>query len=381
MMRALPVDLAEFPDSDAAATANPAVQLVRWHRWGDNWTLSDDDEQSRDLDAMLVFDTDSPVRPIVQKGLDQARARAAARARTLKNAGWHVAKVRLICSGRVLRITGDAPPGEVGFSLHRSLGFPYVTAPMVLYIMRVASGLNDEVAWPPELLEQPAVRMQTKLRMYGQLDRIPYQDPNICVFDALPVKMPLVERRKSDLRWVVENGLNPEEPQMTAMELRRRQALCVDQQTELEFWFASKNEQDVELAQRHLEYGLILLGLQPPPVVEEPEPEPEQDQQQPSDASDDTPTDENLPPTEISPDIATITVSVPTVQYLPNNGKVVVMFMPPGGRDPMKAEEHINGIVMPDDLRKRLKKKKVVQQVLVDVEAVGNSWKIRGLKQ
>ena len=82
---------------------------------------------------------------------------------------------------------------------------------------------------------------------------------------------------------------------------------------------------------------------------------------------------ENAPPTEISPDIATITVSVPTVQYLSNNGKVVVMFMPPGGRDPMKAEEHINGIVMPDELRKRLKKKKVVPQVLVDVEAVGNS--------
>jgi len=47
----------------------------------------------------------------------------------------------------------------------------------------------------------------------------------------------------------------------------------------------------------------------------------------------------------------------------------------------MKAEEHINGIVMPDDLRKRLKKKKVITQVRVEVEAVGNSWKIRGLQQ
>ena len=69
MTRALPVDLGSIPDSEAAAAANPGLHLVRWHRWGDGWTLSDDDEQTRDLDAMLVFDTDSPARSSLQKGL------------------------------------------------------------------------------------------------------------------------------------------------------------------------------------------------------------------------------------------------------------------------------------------------------------------------
>ena len=115
-------------------------------------------------------------------------------------------------------------------------------------------------------------------------------------------------------------------------------------------------------------------------MVEEPEPEPETQESEANDDEEEI-SPENMPSTEISPDVAIITVAVPTVQYLPNNGRVVVMFLPPGGRDHMKAEEHINGIVMPDDLRKRLKKKKVITQVRVEVEAVGNSWKIRGLQQ
>jgi len=204
------------------------------------------------------------------------------------------------------------------------------------------------------------------------------------VFDALPVKVPAVERRKSDLRWVVANGLEPEEPPMTATELRRRQTLCVDTQTQLEFWIAAPNHEKLELAQRHLEYGLILLGLQAPPVVEEPAPvamasDRPDPQEEELDASSEELAPENLPPTEIAPDVNTITVHVPTVRYQPNDAHVVVMFMPPGGRDPMKAEEHINGIVIPDDLRKRLRKKKVLTQVQVEVEAVGNSWKIRGI--
>lgn len=383
MTRALPVDLGALPDSEAAAAANPGMHLVRWHRWGDGWTLDDDDEQSRDLDAMVVFDTESPVRNVLQRGLEQLRARAAGRSRALKARGFQVAKVRLACSGRVLRITGDAPPGEVGFTLHRSLGVPYMTAPMVRYVMRVAADQADDQAWPEEVADQAASRRHLKHELYGPRENEAAEGAGVLVFDAFPVKTPLVERRKSDLRWVIANGLHPEEPAMTATELRRRQALCVDLDTELEFWIASMDAEKLALAQRHLEYGMILLGLQLPPVVEEPAPEPEQavasENGEEEEGEELSP--ENLPPTEISPDVATITISVPTIQYLPNNGRVVVMFMPPGGRDPMKAEEHINGIVMSDDLRKRLKKKKVIQQVRVEVEAVGNSWKIRGLQQ
>ncbi len=115
-----------------------------------------------------------------------------------------------------------------------------------------------------------------------------------------------------------------------------------------------------------------------PQPTPEPTPEPEAEQEAVAEADKEV-LPEDLPPTEIAADVATITIPVPTVQYQPNNGHVVVMFKPPDGRDPMKAEEHINGIVMPDDLRKRLKKKKLLAQVQVKVEAVGNSWKIRGI--
>jgi len=383
MTRALPVDLGTIPDSEAAAAANPGLHLVRWHRWGDDWTLGDDDEQSRDLDAMLVFDTESPVRSVLQKGLEQLRARAAGRSRALKARGFQVAKARLACSGRVLRVTGDAPPGEVGLTLHRSLGLPYMTAPMIRYIMRTAADQADEQAWPEDIADKATARRHLKHELYGPIDDEAADGGNVLVFDALPIKVPVVERRKSDLRWVVANGLTPEEPPMTATELRRRQALCVDPATELEFWVAAPDAEKLELALRHLEYGLILLGLQLPPVVEEePEPVPaEQAVAENADALGEEIAPEDMPPTEISPDVATITIPVPTVQYQPNNGRVVVMFLPPGGRDAMKAEEHINGIVMPDDLRKRLKKKKVLAQVQVEVEAVGNSWKIRGIHQ
>ncbi|HQK17462.1 MAG TPA: hypothetical protein PLJ27_08405, partial [Polyangiaceae bacterium] len=95
MTRALPVDLGNLPDSEGAAAANPSLQLVRWHQWGNNWSLDDDQEQSRDLDAMVVFDTDSSVRNVLQKGLEQLRARAAGRARALKARGLQVLKLRL----------------------------------------------------------------------------------------------------------------------------------------------------------------------------------------------------------------------------------------------------------------------------------------------
>jgi CRISPR/Cas system CMR subunit Cmr6 (Cas7 group RAMP superfamily) len=381
MTRALPVDLGTIPETEAAAAANPGLRLVRWHRWGNGWSLDDDNEQSRDLDAMLMFDTDSPVRSSLQRGLEQVRARAAGRARALKARGFQVLKVRLACSGRVLRITGDAPPGEVGLTLHRSLGIPYMTAPMVRFVMRLAALQADEQAWPATLLEQPADRQRIEQELYPALAGETFDASGLILFDAFPVKVPLVERRKSDLRWVVANGLHPEEPPMTASELRRRQALCVDLDTEMEFWIAGRDAERLEIAQRHLEYGLILLGLQMPPVVEEPEPVVDPAAAALDEEAAEEISPENQPPTEISPDVATITVAVPTIQYLPNNGRVVVMFLPPGGRDAMKAEEHINGIVMPDDLRKRLKKKKVIAQVRVEVEAVGNSWKIRGIQQ
>jgi hypothetical protein len=393
MSRALPLDLGAFPESEGSSAANPSLHLIRWHRWGDDWSLSDDEEQNRDLDAMLVFDTDSPARPLLQKALQKAHKRMAARAKAIRAMGLCVERFRLVCSGRVLRLTGDAPPGEVGMTLHRSLGFPIVPASMVRYVMRVAAEQVDEAAWPEDIAANAPARRHLLLTMYGPRSQEETTGGSLVVFDGLPVDLPAVERRKSDLRWTVANGLNPEEQQLTPMELRRRQALCVDPSTEVDFWIAAPDDEQLAHAARHIELGLLLHGLQLRPVVEEvvEEPVPVVEAQlgpdgEPLDEhaagaeglAEDVPA-ENLPPTEVPADVTTITVAVPIVQYLPNNARVVVMFLPPGGRDSMKAEEHINGIAMTEDLRKRLKKKKSLSQVLVDVEAVGNSWKIRGI--
>ena len=393
MNRALPLDLGACSESEGASAANPSLHLIRWHRWGDDWSLSDDEEQNRDLDAMLVFDTESPARPLLQKALQKSHKRMAARAKAIRAMGMQIERFRLVCSGRVLRLTGDAPPGEVGMTLHRSLGVPIVPASMVRYLMRIAAEQADESAWPEDIAANAPARRHLLLTMYGPRAQEETTGGALVVFDGLPVDVPAVERRKSDLRWIVANGLNPEEQQLTPMELRRRQALCVDPTTEVDFWIAAPDAEQLAHAARHLELGLVLHGLQFRPVVEEiiEEPEPVIEQELGPDgepvedgaaaaegAESDVPA-EDLPPTEVPDDVTTITVAVPIVQYLPNNGRVVVMFLPPGGRDAMKAEEHINGIAMTEDLRKRLKKKKALSQVLVDVEAVGNSWKIRGV--
>ncbi|MCU0691185.1 MAG: hypothetical protein MUF54_07285 [Polyangiaceae bacterium] len=398
MNRAVPLDLGSILESEGATYANPSLHLVKWHRWGDGWTLGDDDEQSRDLEAMVVLDADSPARGGFQKLLARARARIAERVQALRARGMHVRTLRITCSGRVLRLIGDAPPGEIGFTLHRSLGVPYLSAPTVRFLMRVASEQSDATAWPDDVADNAAARRHLCVKLYGPRKQEEANGASVMVLDAYPVEVPVVERRKSDLRWNVANGLRPEEGPLTAMELRRRQALCVGLGTEVEFYLASREPGDIDLAARHLEYGMQLLGLTKPPEepeIEEPTPqsvEPgpldvaghvlHQPEGEPFEAA--TPIAEpapaaDLPPTEVPAGVHTITVSVPTVQYLPNNGRVVVMFLPPGGRDPMKAEEHINGIAMTDELRTRLKKKKALVQVNVEVEAVGNSWKIRGV--
>ena len=108
-------------------------------------------------------------------------------------------------------MSGDAGPGEVGLTLHRSLGIPYMTAPMVRFIMRVAADQNDEQAWPSEI-DKASARRHLKHEMYGPSEAEADEGGGVLVFDALPVKVPAVERRKSDLRWIVANGLHPEEP-------------------------------------------------------------------------------------------------------------------------------------------------------------------------
>ena len=388
MTRALAQDLAKIPESEGAKFANPSLQLVRWSQWGTDWSLSDDTVQSRDLDAMIVFDTDSDIRPLLQASLDKTRARSQERALSLHEYGYEIRGLHMVCSGRVMRRVGDAQPGYVGLSLHRSLGVPYLPASVIRLLLRTAADQNEEYSWPEGTADTPEQRAELIAKWYGRVDQEASTGGEVIVFDALPVQVPVVERRKSDLRWDVANGLDPEEPAMTPSELRRRQALCVTPDTEFEFWLAGKNADELEHVIRHLEVGLQLLGLY---IVEElaPEDEPaepevegvaEDEPQEAAPASAKEPQDTGVaPPTEIPDDVEIITVRVPVVQYLPNNGRVEVMFMPPAGRDSMKAEEQLKAIVMEDSLRKRIKKKKQLVQVMVDVEPVGNSWKIRGV--
>ncbi len=381
MTRALPLDLAAVADSESAARANASLRLLRWSTWGEGWAVGAAEQEARDLDAMLALDADAPshaqLAALVAVRLERARVRAEA----LRAAGWNVASVRVECFGPVPALASDAAPGAMGFVFDRNLGLPTLPGPIIRKLLVLGA-------------QVPAANTDIDPAMLAELSRDLYGDEaRLVVFDAMPAAPPVMTQAARDPRW----AWGP-----SADGARTGAVVCVARGTEFEFWFASRDAKLAQLASSHIEAGLKSLGMAGPPpepeVIPEPEPEPvvepvveapahveqavEQRAAEPAvvEAVAEAPVAPEEPGlTEVPADVATITVRVPSAQYLPNNGRVFVMFVPPDGRDPMKAEEHITAIAMTDELRARFKKKKVLVQVSVDVEAVGNSWRIRGI--
>lgn len=381
MSRALPSDLAAVAESERSARGNASLRLLRWSAWSESWTLGPSEREARDLDAMIALDVDAPSRETLSSLLAARLQRAHARAEAMRAAGWTVTSVRVEAYGPVPALMAS-PASTSGFSFDRNLGIPWLAGSTVRSLLSVGATVPAEgTDVEPQLLASMA------RDLYGDEKRL-------VVFDALPVSPPALTQLRWDDRW----------GQVAQEELKGSPVICVGRGTEYEFWFASHDAKLASLAASHVEPGLKALGLAgplpEPEVIPEPEPEPEplaepaaeaeleQELAAAPEQAQEVPAE--LPPEELGPapsegpttvpeDVATITVRVPSAQYLPNNGRVFVMFVPPDGRDAMKAEEHITAIAMTDELRARLKKKKVLAQVNVDVEAVGNSWRIRGI--
>jgi len=383
MTRPLPLDLAAVAEAESSARANAALRLLHWSAWGEDWTFGPEQQEARDLDAMIALDVGSPARELLADLVVSRLARARARAETLRAAGSAVGSVRIECFGPILPLASGLAQHGIGFGFDRNLGLPRLSSKAVRAV--IAAGARV----PPEGVDGDVEALP------GSMAEDRYADPaKLVVFDAIPVTPPAITTMKWDKRWAPADEGTP------------ATVACVARGTEFEFWFASRDAALVDQAIAHLERGMKALGLAGPPpepeVIVQPEPEPE-----PVPAVEATPVLEEpatppeepaaaepvveaqvqepqVPPAEQGPttipeNVPTITVRVPSVQYLPNNGRVFVMFVPPDGRDPMKAEEHISAVAMTEELRARLKKKKVLIQVKADVEAVGNSWRLRGI--
>jgi|GEM_PF-694907 len=383
MTRPLPLDLAAVAEAESSSRANTALRLLHWSAWGEDWTFGPAQQEARDLDAMIALDVGSPARELLADLVVSRLARARARAETLRAFGKAVGSVRIECFGPILPLASGHVQHVVGFGFDRNLGLPCLSSQAVRAVIAVGARV------PPEGADGDSEALP------GSMAEEPYADAtNLVVFDAIPVTPPAITTTKWDKRWAPADEKTP------------TTVACVARGTEFEFWFASRDASLVDQAIAHLEPGMKALGLAGPPpepeVVVQPEPEPEpvpaveatpvvEEPAVPQDAATAAESvaeaqapEPQVPPAEQGPttipeNVPTITVRVPSVQYLPNNGRVFVMFVPPDGRDPMKAEEHISAVAMTEELRARLKKKKVLMQVKADVEAVGNSWRLRGI--
>ena len=385
MTRALPLDLAAVAESEGAVRANASLRLQHWATWGDGWTAGAAEKEAREIDALVSFESTGPLFPIVNRLAGQRQARARARAEVMRAAGWTVRKVRIDCCGPVLALLPGQGASCFGFSLDRNTGLPCMPASRLKRMLQAGIATTGS--------EDAAERAARNVRLYGECSGASWTTGAIVVFDALPVSLPSIVQMKWDARWA---------PQQLAARVT-----CISRPTEFEFWIAARDAADVTLAASEIDAVLKAAGLAgPPPVPEvivrpppppepvvvpppEPEPVPEEitagaveeaaSAPEPVVAVPPPPPPVEAGPTFIPEDVVTITVQVPTVTYLPNNSRVFLMFVPPGGRDAMKAEEHISTIAMTEEVRAKLKKKKVLLQAKVAVEAVGNSWRIRGI--
>lgn len=401
MTRPLPQDLGALAGAESAPrAANAALRMLHWAPFGDDFAFGAGEDEARERVAIDAFMPDSPARKFMDKRLARVLARDQERCELLERQGWVVRSVRMPCVAPVLPRATEAGSGKIGLVLHWLLGLPMMAPAVSRHLMRQAAAHAPQ-AWPEGSPTDERERQELVTRLYGT----DTQPGSVLVFDALCPQVPILARRPRDPRWETITGPVEQPTSLRFSDL----VLCASPGSEIEFRFAAKSEADAELAVHQIGIAMDMWGLTGRALVEEAPPAPppeeyaeeyveeqpaeyayeEEYAEQPYEAEEyqePLPEEEQYPPAPadagpapLPADVPTITVRVPTVQYLPNNGRVVVMFLPPGGRDAMKAEEHITAIYMPDELRARLKKKKSLAQVDVEVEAVGNSWKIRGL--
>jgi CRISPR type III-B/RAMP module RAMP protein Cmr6 len=416
MSRALPSDLAPVADSKGAAMANAGLRLLRWVDFDDQFEVPGDKRDAHLAAIVGHFGKASPTRPIVASILASYRARACARSDSLKSQGYGVRSLLMRCSARFLMSPMFGFASEWGLVLHRNLGVPYIPSASIKGLMRTAACSLDELAWPEHLRDQKA-RSRVIEKLYGsELGAKQISRASVTVFDAMPVDVPNIE---VDVVSPHMGGWNKWDGSGDAPAPRISEApellkfLAVAKGTEFEFVIAARDAEDLELANLHLEAALEWIGAgartasgfgaleNPDKIVEEvielpkPAPEPPKEVVAKVDAAVVHREEPVAKPVAVEPerpavpsepvilsaDTATgVVLQSISLQYQSNSGQVVVTFKPPSRSDAVRAQEHVNTVVMSEEVKMRLKKKKFLTNIFVEVIPVGNGWKLKSIQ-
>jgi CRISPR/Cas system CMR subunit Cmr6 (Cas7 group RAMP superfamily) len=334
--RALPADLLPVVDSRGPSVANPGLRVLRWLDWGDDFRLQEGDELQYLKLTVNLFKKQAKPDSVLSRELGRLQQRTADRIASLRAAGSHVQSLKAACAGRLRMIETEPSASDPGLLIHRNLGTPYVPAGAVRRL--IEAGL--------------AMGADNKARLSDE----------VTLFDAFPV---LVPRLESDM-IVPSNVVVPREvADQKRAGKRPAELLSVVPGSEFEFWVAATQPEAVTQALQALEAALAAFSS-------------------PLRASQDDEPDVEIAagPVMVPVPDGSTTVMIArasTVHYQVHNGRIVAMFRQAGGKD-VKAEEHASNVMMTEEVRKRLAKKKLLQEIDIEVEAVGNAWRIRGIK-
>jgi hypothetical protein len=300
--------------------------------WGDDFRFQEGDETSYLKLTVNLFKKQAKPDSLASRELIRQQLRTAERMDALRSQGFQIRCERAACAGR-LRVT-DGPPAasDPGIFVHRNLGIPYLPASNVVRLVKS--------------VEQG--RLAAK-KGFTAFDALPVTVPRL-ESDLLPNAITVIPREVADARRA---GKRPAE------------LLSVLPGAEFDFWFAAPDAQVLLAASEALSSALALYSTALR-VSQDDEPEVEIAA---------GPVMVPVPDGNASVMIARAS----TVHYQVHNGRIVAMFRHSAGKD-VKAEEHASNIMMTEEVRKRLAKKKLLQEVDIEVEAVGNAWRIRGVR-
>ncbi len=423
MSRAVPSDLAPLADSKGAAQANAGLRLLRWMDLGNDFFFGPVAREAILATACSMFGRGAPARAVVTPHLAAYHARAVQRAEGLRALGYTVSNLRMRCIGRLA--TGARTPslGEQGLVLHRNLGLPFLASTSVKGLMKRAA-LSLEEAWPQEMAGDAKARQARAQKLYGGDLGAKAPAGSLIVFDALPCDVPVLEidvanpHHVSYSHWSGKE--NPPEPGDGEAPMPSR-FLCVGKGTELEFWLAGRDPEDVALAMQHLQASLEWFGagaktasgygfFETPDAYAAEEAvesvrsidsvrEPARTDATPSVRADEVAAsaaaqaklaqqETNQGGSQITEGYQAtatetasgIVVQAISVQYMSNSGQIVVSFKPPNQRDAVRAGEHVSAVVMSEEIKLRLKKKKSLPNIYVEVVPVGNGWKLKSVQ-
>jgi len=338
MSRPLPLDLIPIVDSRGPSVANPGLRLLRWVDWGDDFALPEADETTYLKHSVNLFKKQAKPDSVLSHALAARNARTAERVEALRAQGWHLQSLRAPCAGRLRLGLAEPAPADPGLCVDRNLGTPFAPARCVLALIRAGFAM---------LSDGPGKTDPTE---------------GLVVFDAWPVTVPSLE---SDFLPAANNQPAREHEPARRFSSRPVELLSVQAGSELEFWIAARDPALVQPAIHALETALAAFSSTSRASID-----------------DETPEVEIAAGPVVIPaadgTTAGMIARATTVSYQVHNGRIVAMFSPASGKE-VKAEEQASNVAMTDEVRKRLAKKKVLQDIEIEVEAVGNGWKIRAV--